>query len=275
MKHFILVFWGVFLASCGYNPQQMDSAYGSNPGEFAVDKPMYKDIIPSGYELARISKIEVYESDSKVWAVTFVFGPLSVGYKNLPKGFVKELKLHKGDVVAVNKEYDIKKLPLYLKKVPPAPKREDYHPEEIGEAYGGKSLDEMVPDWGRYEFSPTVTHARIVKVSWYPDLSNGTAGYYLKGPDGYAPHFELFSFEALEKRWKLGDIIRIEFELDFRNNREKPRPEKAEQQILIPAAQWQEFIRGGKADGPLLKNAAGRTIEQSMEHGSFVYSDFY
>ena len=98
--------------------------------------------------------------------------------------------------------------------------------------------------------------------------------YDLEGPGGYKVRITLYTEEdALAHQWHLGDIIALELYPDVFRLRVK-KSKKAGQQVLIPAAQWQAFIRGGKAGGPLLKNAAGKTIEQAMKDGSFVSGDF-
>jgi hypothetical protein len=249
---------GLTLTSCEYNPDQPDSAYNGKE-DWPYDLNKYEGLVPEGYSLARISEINTgkdidkkYRKESgDIWSINFYgLGSLNAGYLNLPKSKAKKLGLHKRDVIAVSKDgKDIKKLPVYLK---PKPEKKGYDPQKMNEAYGGKTLKELVPDWTKYPFEKKVYFVRIERINV---ATSGTFNYTLHGPTGYIMSISYIDEDALEKEWHLGDVIKV----TFRDSRpivwDKETLEKVNEYNLIPSAEWQNMKNKTNSQRQTLQNA--------------------
>ncbi|MDR1258939.1 MAG: hypothetical protein LBK65_06660 [Tannerellaceae bacterium] len=254
---------GLTLTSCGYNPDKPDPAYHGNLDGWLYELEKYEGKVPEGYSLGKISEIDTGEGlgskSGDVWSVKYYgLGHISAGYLTLPKSKVRKLGLHKGDVIAVSRDgKDVKKLPLYIKAKPEIKK---YDAEKLNEAYGGKSLKELVPDWPKYPFEKLVHFYRITSVS----VSNyGEYDYSFTGPDGFSGtrSVEYDNETSFEKNWHVGDIIKMTFTNFKSDPMSKTVLEKMNEYHLISSDEWKNMKDR--------KNSEGDRLQSALESGPF------
>jgi hypothetical protein len=254
---------GLTLTSCGYNPDKLDPAYNGQLDGWLYELEKYEGKVPEGYSLGKISGIDTGEGlssePSDVWSVNYYgLGSIGAGYLNLPKSKVRKLGLHKGDVIAVSNDgKDVKKLPLYIKA---KPEIKEYDAEKLNEAYGGKSLKELVPDWPKYPFEKLVHFYRIESV--YVSKS-GEYDYTFTGPDGYygTRSVKYDNETSFEKNWHVGDIIKMTFTNFKSDPMSKTVLEKMNEYHLIPSDEWKDMKDR--------KNSEGGRLQSALESGPF------
>jgi len=273
-----------FLASCSSTSSSPSS---SEANDFQTPDPniyggkSIKDFSVMWYNygnrhVAYIEEIHPAKTDTALWniKVSIVKSILKDFYTlSVPGQNITGQGIHVGDVVEYNRLdgiSDLRKVTAYIQYLPKI-KREDYDPQKMDPAYGGKGLNDLVPKYQSYDwncnpghnFSDNFGYARIVKIE-IPDL--GLWKIYLEGPNGYKTVLERTKDAAYNQRYYIGTVVQLEF-----SNRKLNHIISDFKAYVVPLttpAEYNAFLHGGNPNDPLVV-VNGKTAEQAMADGTF------